>query len=99
MQWEKQDQILLSWLLSLMTEGVLTRVVGCKRSSQVWSRVQAFLAFEARAKVRHYKIELRNIKKGEQGMNDYLLKIKSLVDALIAIGTDILHTDRIEAIF
>lgn len=30
--WHKQDQLLLSWLLSSMLESILARIVGCKRS-------------------------------------------------------------------
>lgn len=33
--WHKQDQLLLSWLLSSMTENMLTRVVGCAKSHGV----------------------------------------------------------------
>lgn len=37
--WHKQDQLLMSWLLSSMSESVLTRVVGCKRSREVWNQI------------------------------------------------------------
>lgn len=30
--WKKQDQLLMSWLLSSMTENMLTRAVGCEKS-------------------------------------------------------------------
>lgn len=35
LEWEQQDQLLVSWLLSSMSEGVLTRMVGCESSSQI----------------------------------------------------------------
>ena len=34
-EWEQQDQLLLSWLLSSISEKVLLRLVGCETSFQV----------------------------------------------------------------
>ena len=34
-EWEKQDQLLLSWMLLLMSDLILMRMVGCKMSFQV----------------------------------------------------------------
>lgn len=38
--WIRQDQLLLSWLLSSMSDSMLTRVVGCETSSMAWERIQ-----------------------------------------------------------
>lgn len=97
--WKKQDQLLMSWLLSSMTEAMLIRVVGCDMAYQVWERVQEFFASQTRAKIRQFKTELRNTKKGDKTMNDYLLKIKSLVDALISIGNPVGTAEHINYIF
>lgn len=32
-EWEQQDQLLVSWLLPSMTEGILTRMIGCDNVS------------------------------------------------------------------
>lgn len=36
LEWEQQDQLLVSWLLSSMTESLLTRMVGCDSAAQIW---------------------------------------------------------------
>ena len=36
LDWEQQDQLLLSWLLSSMSEGILARMVNSENSAQVW---------------------------------------------------------------
>lgn len=42
--------------------------------------------------------ELKNVKKGTQSISEYLLKIKAIVDALVAIGDPISDQDHIDAV-
>lgn len=81
--WRKQDQLLDSWLLSSMTEAMLTQVVGCDRSYLIWNRIQEFFVSPTRAKIHQYKLQLRNTKKKGHNMNEYLLRINALVDGLV----------------
>lgn len=79
--WEKQDQLLPSWTFSsiTMSKAVVTKVVVCNYSWQVWSLLLIYFAVQSRAKIIQYKSELRNTK-------EYILWIKALVDALASIG-------------
>lgn len=52
-----------------------------------------------RAKIRQFKMELRNTQKGEKPMNEYLMRIKAIVDSIISIGDRITQAEHIEAIF
>ena len=38
-EWEQQDQLLLSWMLSSISEKVLPRLVGYETSFQVWVKL------------------------------------------------------------
>uniref|UniRef100_A0A803QDW0 GAG-pre-integrase domain-containing protein n=1 Tax=Cannabis sativa TaxID=3483 RepID=A0A803QDW0_CANSA len=38
--WEVQDQLLVLWLLSFMTESLLTRMVGCNTAQQIWTTLK-----------------------------------------------------------
>ena len=38
-EWEQQDQLLLSWLFSSISEKVLPRLVGCETSFQIWVKL------------------------------------------------------------
>ncbi|KAI9198027.1 hypothetical protein LWI28_008821 [Acer negundo] len=40
LDWEQQDQILLCWLLSSISQGILPELVGCSTASEVWSTVE-----------------------------------------------------------
>lgn len=97
--WNRQDQLLLSWLLLSMSESMLTRVVGCERSYSVWERISQFFVSQNRAKIRQFKTELCNTRKGDRSMNEYLQRIKAIVDSLILIGNEVTQAEHIEAIF
>ncbi|KAF7805093.1 Retrovirus-related Pol polyprotein from transposon TNT 1-94 [Senna tora] len=96
--WEQQDQLLLSWILSSVSDGLLPKLVGCSYSYQAWEKLEHFFASQTRAKVRQFKAQLRNLKKGTSSANEYLLKIKKLVDALFSVGSPVSEADHIEAI-
>lgn len=83
-QWLVQDHMLFTWLLSSLSESVLPRVLGCKHSWQVWDKIHKHFYSFPKAKVRQFQSELRNTKKGTRSINEYLLRIKAIVDSLIA---------------
>ena len=70
--WERQDQLLVSWLLSSMTEGVLSRMVNCDSSAQIWKTLEVYFAQQIRAKVSQFKTQLRKTKKVDMTMNEVL---------------------------
>ncbi|KAL6312925.1 hypothetical protein AAG906_030885 [Vitis piasezkii] len=49
--------------------------------------------------ISHFKTRFQNTKKGDLSVNDYLLKIKSLIDRLASIGYVVTTKDHIDAIF
>lgn len=51
-----------------------------------------------KAKVYQYRNELRSIKKGPRTMAKYLLRIKAIVDALVAIGNDVPEHEHIQSV-
>ncbi|PNX81100.1 retrovirus-related Pol polyprotein from transposon TNT 1-94, partial [Trifolium pratense] len=74
---EEKDQILFSWILSTLSESMLAQVIGCTNSKQLWEKLHNFFKNRARAKVRQYQSELKNIKKKDTELIlDYLHRIK-----------------------
>ncbi|KAF7841251.1 Retrovirus-related Pol polyprotein from transposon TNT 1-94 [Senna tora] len=96
--WKKQDQLLMAWLVDSMTEGMLTHIVGCASSAEIWQTLEELFVSQTRAKERQLKTLLRSTKKGNMSMNDYLLEIKKIVDALTSIGAPVSRHDTIESI-
>lgn len=50
-EWKQQDQLLVSCLLSSMTEGILTGMVRYESASQIWMKLNLCFAAQTRAKV------------------------------------------------
>ena len=72
-------------LLSVVVQDQREKVVGTVAQNQ--------------AKVNQYKTQLQKIKKESLGMNDFLLKIRSLVDHPALVGHELSPKDYIDAIF
>ena len=98
LDWEQQDQLLVSWLLSSMFEGVLSRCINCESAFQIWKTLEVYFASQTRIKISQYKTLLQNTKKESLSMNEYLLKIRGFVDLLALVGVNLSVKDHIDAI-
>lgn len=81
-----------------MTDGVLSRVVNCDSFSQIWNTLDVYFAKQVRAKVWQYKDQLQNIHKISLSINEFLLKVRSLVDMLNMVGEIVSEKDYVSAI-
>ena len=99
LDYEQQDQLLLSWLLSSMSENLLTRMIGCNESHKIWSKLEQYFTVTTKAQVKQLRGDLAAIKKGSKSMNDYLLQIKTTIDLLASIGEEIKEDNHVDAIF
>ncbi|KAF8402888.1 hypothetical protein HHK36_010980 [Tetracentron sinense] len=84
--WRKQDQVLLGWLLSSISETVLPQVVGLASSRAVWVMLENQFASRSRARIMQIRRELQTMRKGNLTMVDYFQKAKQLADNLAASG-------------
>ena len=50
--WNKQDQLLLSWLRSSLSDTILGQVVSCKTSAELWTLLQQTFSATSRARDR-----------------------------------------------
>ena len=96
--WQKQDQLLLSWLFASLGDSMLRLAVGCSRSFEVWDKIIEYFGNHMAAKIHQYQAELRNTKKGTRPINEYLIRIKALVDQLQTIGSEVSEAEHIRCI-
>lgn len=80
--WSRQDQLLLSWILSSLTEGVHAQVVGLSTSYEVWHHLATTYASTSKARIMQLRLQLHQLKKGADTMSEFLLKAKSIADQL-----------------
>lgn len=61
--WKRQDQMLLSWLLSSINVEILSLVVNSKTSHELWTNLDEQFGFKTATKKVHLKMLLNNLKK------------------------------------
>uniref|UniRef100_A0A803NKT0 Integrase catalytic domain-containing protein n=1 Tax=Cannabis sativa TaxID=3483 RepID=A0A803NKT0_CANSA len=86
LQWRHKDQLLLSWLRSSMTEGILATVACYNTSNSVWRALEQKFASQSKARLLQLKSQLTNLQKGNMSISDYVDKIKSICDSLAIAG-------------
>lgn len=55
LEWEQQDQLRMSWLLSSISEPILPLMVGCETSFQVWGKLEQYFTVQTKAKISQFK--------------------------------------------
>ncbi|KAK6120608.1 hypothetical protein DH2020_045641 [Rehmannia glutinosa] len=95
LQWNRQDQLLASWLLSALSESILITTVGLNTSKEIWDCLKTTFANQNQAKVMQYRLHLQTLKKGNLQMKDYLNKIKSCCDLLGSAGEPVSQKDQV----
>ncbi|CAA0810732.1 Unknown protein, partial [Striga hermonthica] len=86
LQWVKQDQLIASWLLSSLSESILTTTVGLNSAKEIWDCLKKSFASHSLAKQMQLKLELQTMKKGNQKIREFFNKIKGTCDMLAAAG-------------
>lgn len=86
--WEYQDQSLLVWLQSSLSEAIMLKVVGCVHS-QVCKKIYNHVHAKTKAKSRYLHTELRNTGKGERSIAEFLTRINTIIDSLLVTGETI----------
>lgn len=84
--WFDQDQLLMSLLISSLTEDVLPLIVGATSSREIWTTLESALASPSHTRILQLHLQIQNIKQGELSVTQFLQKAKRLSDELSAAG-------------
>ncbi|KAF3788098.1 hypothetical protein EJ110_NYTH21615 [Nymphaea thermarum] len=82
LEWHRGDQLLLSWIISSLSEVVHSQVVGLDSSYKVWTTIKRIYAAQSRAKVQQLKSAMQNLKKGNESITAYFHKAKGIAHQL-----------------
>ncbi|KAH9782814.1 retrovirus-related pol polyprotein from transposon RE1 [Citrus sinensis] len=96
--WRSQDQTLLSWLLSLITEGILSHVHSFNSSYDVWKTLEKKFGAKSEDRVLQLKYELSVLRKDSLNVEDYCLKMKQIADKLACVGNLVSDKDLLQQI-
>ncbi|KAF3793254.1 hypothetical protein EJ110_NYTH10034 [Nymphaea thermarum] len=69
--WLKHDQLVLSWIITSLSENVLSQVIGLKTAYEVWSSLKRSYASHSRSRIIHLKGQLQDLKKGNKTADEY----------------------------
>ncbi|GAU26016.1 hypothetical protein TSUD_64040 [Trifolium subterraneum] len=97
-KWLFKDQTLFTWLLSTISDSVLPRVLHCKHSHEVWDKIHKYFNSVLKSRIRQLRSELKNTKKLARSVSEYLLRIKSIVNSLIAMSEVVSEQEQVDAI-
>ncbi|KAJ0093923.1 hypothetical protein Patl1_25280 [Pistacia atlantica] len=84
--WSQQDQIILSAILSSLTESLLTQIIGLTTSRDVWLGLEKTFSSTSSARILSIRFQLSTLKKASLTITDYFTKVKQLSDTLSAIS-------------
>ena len=91
--WRKVDQQLMSWLLSTLSEEVLSAVVGASSSIEVWQTLAGQFGARSRSRVLHLRTQIQTTRKGSLNAREYYTKMKMNLNALRAAGNHMSNDD------
>jgi Reverse transcriptase (RNA-dependent DNA polymerase)/gag-polypeptide of LTR copia-type/GAG-pre-integrase domain len=91
--WMRQDQLLLAWLLSSISETVVSQVIHCTTSSDLWHELTVRFSSQSLASVMDLKMQIHSLQKGHLSMQAYLDQKRSLADRLRMIGCPVSDAD------
>ena len=83
--WHLQDQLIMSALISSLSENILAHVVKCSTSREVWVTLERMFTSQSRARTMQIHYQLATLKKGDSSIADYFHKFTGLADTLAAI--------------
>ncbi|KAF5451549.1 hypothetical protein F2P56_026649 [Juglans regia] len=86
LQWRRTDQLLLSTLLSSLTESILAQVISSRTSRDLWVTLEGMFTSQSQAKIFQIRHQLTNLKKGSLSVADYYHKVRLLSDTMTAAG-------------
>uniref|UniRef100_A0A2N9H011 Reverse transcriptase Ty1/copia-type domain-containing protein n=1 Tax=Fagus sylvatica TaxID=28930 RepID=A0A2N9H011_FAGSY len=93
--WIIQDQMILSTLISSLSENVLAYVVQCTTSREVWLTLERMFTAHSWARVMNIHYQLSTLKKGDSSIANYFHKFIGLIATLAAINKPLTEEEQI----
>ena len=93
--WRSQDQVLLGWLLSSMSEGIISLVFNLETSLEVWKAIETQFGSQSKSRLLHLRYMMNSTRKDYLKITDYFIKMKNIVDNMAADGSTLSDDDLI----
>lgn len=95
----KADQLVLMWIRSTVSTSVQTMILHCSTAIEAWMLLENFLSPLCSIHVKTLRAKLQTTwKQPTTSMSEFLMDVKTNVDALCAVGSSVLDEDVINYI-
>jgi hypothetical protein len=84
--WHMQDQLILGAINSCLNDSILSHVVKCNTSRDVWLTLERLFKSQSQARTMQVHYQLATLKKGNTSIADYFQKLTTLMDTLAAVN-------------
>ncbi|KAF5458441.1 hypothetical protein F2P56_022468 [Juglans regia] len=84
--WLLQDQMVISALYSSLTDNILSQVVDCATSHEIWTTLTNLYSAQSTAHLMQTRYQLATLKKGSDTISAYFHKAKALASSLSSAG-------------
>lgn len=96
-EWFTVDQQIVSLITTSLTESVSQLTIGFDTSKEIWDCLASHFSQRSSASASSLKLQLLELNKGSQSVDDYLRHAKSLADQLAAIKKPVSDEDLVLA--
>lgn len=96
--WLQKDQMLLSGLQSTLSSKILSHVLRCSDTLQLWNHLFSYFQKQTCARARQLRVERHAIMLDALSTQGYFLKIKTIIDVLTSIGDPLPSSHHINVI-
>lgn len=91
--WNRQDQLILAWILSSLGSSILPQAINCQTSADLWSMVHRVYSAQSQSKMLDLKSKLQTLQKGDLSCSEYLNSLTAIALQLRSIGCEISDQD------
>ncbi|KAJ4790150.1 polyprotein [Rhynchospora pubera] len=95
--WHRQDQLLLGWLRSSLTEPIQDQVVSSNSTFDLWNSLQRIFSNKSKARLHDLRRQIQSATKGGSTCSEYIQHIRNLADELLFIGSPMSEEDLVMA--
>ncbi|KAB2607265.1 hypothetical protein D8674_006982 [Pyrus ussuriensis x Pyrus communis] len=93
--WFENDQNILIWINSTLSESIIPYTVGVTNSRELWAKLESRLAAASQSHIHELRSRLRCISKGDSTAAQYLQQIEAIADALASVGAPVEDSELI----
>ena len=87
--------MVLSWLYSTLTLDIMSQIIGHQTSHDAWMALQRIFSASSKARIMQLRLEFQTAKNGVDSTLEYILRIKTISDNLVAIREPVKYRDHI----